>query len=87
MNGKIRKLGILVFLTFLFFATLETLMTPPEAASINREETSDVLEVPKTGYVGNKKTASTYETLTEIGFLALTGVGFYALNATKKNSP
>ena len=62
-------------------------MTPPEAASINREETSDVLEVPKTGSVGNKKTASTYETLTEIGFLALTGVGFYALNATKKNSP
>jgi hypothetical protein len=87
MNGKIRKLGILVFATFLFFATLETLTTTPEAASINREESSDVLEVPKTGSVGNTKTASTYETLIEIGFLALTGVGFYAINAVKKNSP
>ncbi len=87
MNNKIRKIAILVFVTFLFFATLETLVSTPEAASINREETSDVLEVPKTGVVGNNKTASTYETLFEIGFLALTGALFYAVNSRKKSSP
>lgn len=86
MKNKIRKLSILVFATFLFFATLETFMFTPEAASKNGEETSDVLEVPKTGSVSNK-TASTYETLFEIGFLALTGVGFYAINARKEHSP
>lgn len=87
MKNKIRKFSILIFVTFLFFATLETLTSTPEVASINREEATDVLEVPKTGVVGNNKTASTYETLFEIGFLALTGIGFYAINARKKLSP
>ncbi len=87
MKNKIRKLSILIFATFLFFATLETLTSTPEAASINREGEADVLEVPKTGVVGSNKTASTYETLFEIGFLALTGTGFYAINARKKSSP
>ena len=68
MRNKFRKIAILSFATFLLFATLETLSSTPEAASINREENSTALEVPKTGVVGNKKTASTYETLFEIGF-------------------
>lgn len=86
MKNKTRKIAILIFVTFLFFATLETLAKTPEAASINREE-ADVLEVPKTGVVGKNQTASTYETLFEIGFLALTGVLFYAINSRKKSSP
>ncbi|MBR1802262.1 hypothetical protein IJ768_03510 [Candidatus Saccharibacteria bacterium] len=71
----------LCFATFLVFAALETFLLPNHAASASD---SDSLEVPLTGEIGVSHTAETYESLFEIAFLALTGLGFYLLNTRRE---
>ena len=85
MKNKIRNVTALIFVTFLFFATLETLFRPANAASADAREssTSEVLDVPKTGSPANLKTAEVYETLIEIAFLTATGLGFYLITGRK----
>ena len=80
------KITAIFFATFLFFATVETVFIKPDT-SAKAQSDSSVLEVPITGSVSDNKTGETYETLIEIAILALTGTGFYALNAKNGNSP
>ncbi|MBP5675332.1 hypothetical protein J6W91_03320 [Candidatus Saccharibacteria bacterium] len=88
MKISLKKITVLVFATFLIFATVETLAgKTADVSAKNREENAETLEVPKTGTVEKVRTSETYETLVEIAFLALTGVGFYALNVKRGNSP
>ena len=86
MKSKLIKLSSVLFATFLILATIETVFMVPETTAKEENETA-ALEVPVTGTTAKHKTNETYETLIEIAFLALTGTGFYLINARKGNSP
>lgn len=85
MKNKIWNITAILFMTFLFFATLETIFVPAKTASADNREESETLEVPMTGVPETKKSSEIYENLIEIAFLALTGTGFYVINTRRGN--
>lgn len=79
MKLKLKSLSVLIFATFIIFAFLETVFIPREKTEVAAKEDSS-LEVPKTGSPETANRSETFESLVEISFLALVGVGFYILN-------